>query len=215
MTKNDKKPFATIMATFGRIYREKMTPTLQRDYWSILKPYQFEDIKRAAFALIKTSPYPPKPSDIIQFIEGTGQDQSVGAWTKVYHAIISHGSWKTVVFDDPVIHAVIADMGGWRELCSMRDDEEPFKRQEFEKRYMAYTRRPPVTYPGQLIGNSDANNRREGYVDWVKEPVLIGDADHCAEVQKGGALAYDPATNHQPVQAVAGLVAGLLPEPKP
>ena len=95
------------------------------------------------------------------------------------------GAYRTVVFDDPLIHAVIWDMGGWQTLCAMLIKDEPFRAKEFENRYVGYVARPPTQYPRQLAGITDTVNSAQGYGQ-VNLPTLIGDEQQALRVLQTG-----------------------------
>ena len=90
-----------------------------------------------------------------------------------------------MIFDDPLIHAVIADLGGWIRLCHSTERELNFQRREFERLYACYLQRPLRKYPRQLTGITDTANAAAGY-DWPQNPVLLGDPTQAALVYKNG-----------------------------
>ena len=100
-------------------------------------------------------------------------------------AIRRVGAYRTVVFDDPLIQAVIWDMGGWQALCAMLSRDEPFRAREFERRYASYVARPPTAYPRQLMGITDTVNTSKGYQP-TSAPTLIGDEQKALQVLQTG-----------------------------
>jgi hypothetical protein len=50
-------------------------------------------------------------------------DRAVVAWWRVKSAIATHGSYESVVFDDPLINATIRALGGWIEVCGTESGE--------------------------------------------------------------------------------------------
>jgi hypothetical protein len=99
-----------------------------------------------------------------------------------------------VAFDDPLIHAVLLDMGGWICVGGKSDSEWPFVQREFENRYRGYaSRRITPDYPPVLTGIASATNdskRHEfrpelaGYRG--AKPVLIGSPEQAQAVISGG-----------------------------
>ena len=142
-------------------------------YWKTLEQYELGAVL-SGIALhmqdTEAGMFMPKPADIIKQIEGGGDERSLLAWTKLERGVTQVGSWRTLAFDDPRIHAVIEDMGGWMVFCSATGDDWPFLRNEFCKRFRGYVRRPPTSYPALIRG--------EGKTD--EPPVLIG-IEHQAE----------------------------------
>jgi hypothetical protein len=112
---------------------------------------------------------------------GSSQDSAFSAWTKVDKAVRQVGPYESVVFDDPLIHKVLHDMGGWLLLCEKDDDAWPFVAKEFETRYRGFKARSErVEYPAKLIGIFEAENSKNGKS--VAPPMLIGDANKAQEV---------------------------------
>ncbi len=123
-------------------------------YWQVLKQYELEDVQNAFQSHIQNpdcGQFLPKPADIVRLIEGSGETKALLAWAKVERAVIQIGSYQSVVFDDPLIHAVIEDMGGWVKLCSMKNEQMPFYANEFQKRYMGYVNKKPESTPKTFI----------------------------------------------------------------
>lgn len=131
----------------------------------------------------------PKPADIVRQLQGTATDRSLLAWGKVLDACNRVGGYKSVVFDEPAIHAALRDMGGWVEICRGSIDDLPFLQKRFCDGYRAYVKRADFDYPKVLIGTFEANNMALGYAS--AEPVLIGNQVAARRVmaQKRGLLA--------------------------
>ena len=127
----------------------------------------------------------PKPADIVKMFGGRTQDRALMAWSKVDRAVRSVGNYESVAFDDPVIHRVIHEMGGWIGLGQKTEDDWPFVAKEFENRYRGYAMRSETPdYPPTLIGIAEAHNSRKGLA--TERPRLIGNADVAAQVMRGG-----------------------------
>lgn len=71
--------------------------------------------------------------------EPTTKQRAVVAWDCVLDAVSRVGGYRTVKFDDPVIHATInaiAGQGGWLKLCECNsEDLRTWKRKEFLETY--------------------------------------------------------------------------------
>jgi hypothetical protein len=119
-------------------------------------------------------------------LQGSTQDSALVAWAKVDRAVRSCGTYNSVVFDDPVIHRVIVDMGGWVLVGGKDEKEWPFVGKEFENRYRGYRMRSETPeYLPVLIGIAEAQNNRMGQKS--QPPVLIGNAEQAKRVMLGGA----------------------------
>lgn len=157
-------------------------------WWNALKQFDLAAINDA-FGRHLMNPdsgqYPPKPADIVRMLQGSTQDSALQAWVKVDKAVRQVGTGSSVVFDDPLIHRVLQDMGGWLGLGSRQEDEWPFVAREFENRYRGYKMRSErPEYAPIMIGGFEAANNRQGYKS--APPTLIGNRDHAMQVMAGG-----------------------------
>ena len=178
MNNNDKKQFAGLMVGLSEVYDKEITQPLMQLYFESLKDYSIKEVSAAFTRHIKTPDsgrFFPKPADVIQMLEGSADDKALLAWSKVREAIERHGAYESIVFDDKIIHKVIFELGGWLYLCECKESDISFKANEFMKRYRAYTVKGLSGHiPSKLIGLTEAQNSKDGFDDFVAEPVLIG-----------------------------------------
>lgn len=160
-------------------------------WWAALKAYDLAAVVEAFNRHLMnpdTGQWLPKPADIVKMFGGRTQDRAMSAWSKVDRAIRTVGTHQSVAFDDPLIHRVLQEMGGWISIGQKTDDEWPFVAKEFENRYRGYAMRGEVPdYPPVLIGIAQAYNEQKGYQS--PSPTLIGVAENAQLVMKGGASA--------------------------
>lgn len=190
MTEQDKQAFTELMRAMGLMYGRKRSDVdaMAPVYWQALKRFEFAEVRRA-FSMhaqdTDVGQYWPKIGDVLRQLEGRSETNALRAWTKVEQAIRRVGGYQDVVFDDPIIHAVISDMGGWVSLCSVTEDELPFRAREFMQRYRGYlaTRRV-ADYPARLTGIANAHNARHGFRQ--QPPVLLGDPELAQRVLEQG-----------------------------
>lgn len=209
--------FRGIMEATMAIYGREVTKPVMRLYWSALAEYDMAAVRRAFGAWIKNpdaGQFPPKPADIIRMIDGATGDRAMVVWSKVDKAVRMVGHYQSVAFDDPIIHRVIDDMGGWRKLASMPTDKDlEFAGHEFIKRYRAYALAGGVTeYPAYLIGECEASNGKEG-IQWDDPVMLVGDRKRAVEIMRAGSsgptLRISQATS---AERIGKSVAALLPK---
>lgn len=186
---------ATDRAAFGRLlhsvyayYRQQCSEFALQVWWQAMQQYDLETV-RETLGRHATNPdngqFLPKVADVVKLIQGSTLDAAQLAWTKVLNAIASVGTYETVCFDDPIINAVLSDMGGWILLGQVDVEELPFKAREFEQRYRGYkTRGGASAYPRSLPGIFDQGNGAQGY--GLREPVLIGDTEKARLVYTQG-----------------------------
>ena len=188
MQQADAQAFQEVMQGVHDFYGKDCSPFALDVWWQALRPYDLAAI-RDALGRHCVNPdngqWMPKPADVVRLIEGSTVDSAMAAWTKVERAMQAVGSYCTVVFDDPLIHAVIADMGGWPALGSKRVEEWPFVGKEFQTRYRGFKgARATPAYPPKLIGIADNSNAQRGYAEM--NPVLIGEPEAARRVLAGG-----------------------------
>jgi len=157
-------------------------------WWTALKGHDLVAIVDAFnrhLANPDTGQFPPKPADIIRMLQGSTQDSALRAWAKVDSAVRRIGTYCDVVFDDPLIHRVIHDMGGWIGLGTKDESEWPFVAKEFENRYRGFKARSEIPeYPAKLIGIATAHNEKKGFP--VEAPMLVGNEALAKRVLSGG-----------------------------
>ena len=119
METDDFDLFAELLGGVFELYGREASPFAMQVWWEALRPFDFSAI-RMAFSRHVQNPdvgqFPPKPADVLRMLGGTTQDKALQAWAKVDKAVRHVGTYQTVVFDDPLIHRVLHDMGGWVEI---------------------------------------------------------------------------------------------------
>lgn len=187
MRNEDFEIFAQRMVTEAEVHRTPLTPALIELYFRIFTVFTLEQVFDA-FDRHMLDPdsgrFFPKPADLAKYLRHRPAAAALEAWSKVAGAIRSVGSYQSVAFDDPLIHAVIQDMGGWARICAGEEDEACYKAREFERRYVAYTEHPPMQYPAKLIGRFEADNQAKGLK--TQAPQLIGDSQRALTVLESG-----------------------------
>jgi len=189
MNNNEMESFVELLTGALEVYSQKTSSPVINVWWNALNKYEFDVVNRAFGDHIvdpDVGQFAPKPANIIRNIDGSRETRAMLAWAKVHKAIGSVGGGSTVCFDDRYIHATIADMGGWSKLCLVDEDETPFRAREFEKRYNSYAKHGVEEFPRKLIGNHEANNLAQGFMEFITAPVTIGDIEGCRMVYKSG-----------------------------
>ena len=176
MLETDKHAFAAMMQSTCKLYsKPRMDVEVMRMYWAALEHLDLDDVRHGLNLHVRnpdTGMFLPKPADIIRHIDGSSDSQAKVAWSQVDKAIRYHGAWASVVFvEEPRIHAVISDMGGWIKLCATSEREYAFRQNEFEKRYRGYLQTKPEHYPSTLVGIAETQNATQGLP--IAAPVYI------------------------------------------
>ena len=186
-----------VMSFYGRDLSEFAMDV----WWSALSRYDMTAVMQAFNRWLMNpdhGQFPPKPADVLKMLGGGTQDQALVAWSKVDRAARSVGTYSSVVFDDPLIHRVISEMGGWVGIGQKSEDDGPFVAKEFENRYRGYAMRSEAPeYPPVLIGIAEAYNGSKGFKS--DPPRLIGNAERARSVMLGGSnaplVALHPASS--------------------
>lgn len=187
MTQDQFDDFSAMLTGVCEMYNKSASPELIGIYWQLLNRYELADVQRAMHQHARnadTGQYMPKPADIVKFIDGCSQSRAGTAWLKVDRAMRSVGGGDSVVFDDPLIHAALAQLGDWPKLCQSPENELHFLQSKFEKHYQALVINQPQTWPRMLIGRYQAENALAGYNQ--EKPIPIGDVERCRVVFRGG-----------------------------
>lgn len=195
MQDNDKKRFATLLSGIADYYGKELAGGVIELYWQGLRQYDLGAVEKALWEHTQNpdnGQFMPKIADVTRNLQGRTTDQASIAWSKVDSAVRRVGTYSDVVFDDPIIHRVIADMGGWIKFGTMNEDEWPFTGNQFRTRYQGYKMRGEIPeYQPVLIGIANAHNGKEGFK--TQAPMLIGNQDRAKQVMLAG-------TNDQLIQ---------------
>lgn len=191
MINSELQEFAKTLLAVADYYGKELSTGVVDLYWQGLREYDLEAVRRALWAHARnpdTGQFMPKIADVAKVMQGRTSDQAAVAWSKVDQAVRRVGTYQCVVFDDPVIHRVIADMGGWTLIGAKDDKEWPFVAKEFENRYRGYRMRDETPeYPPVLIGMANAHNSQQGFRQ--NPPILVGDERKANQVRLGGTTA--------------------------
>lgn len=188
MKASDRKDFADLMTDALAFYRQDATRFVLDVWWAACEGYELEQLRKALTAHAmdpERGQFPPKPADIVRVLQGTRTDRALVAWGKVFEAMRLAGAYNSVAFDDQIIHAALADMGGWVKVARSTNDELPHVQRRFCDTYKAYaSSSEPVSYQAVLMGASEADNALRGYRS--SPPLLIGNPDQAQRVMELG-----------------------------
>jgi hypothetical protein len=188
MNQSDFKEFCEMLDYVSEQYTKPLSVGAKKIYWQGLVEYDLSAIKQAIGRHLRNpdnGQFMPKIADVVRMLEGTTQDSALIAWNKVNKAVRGVGTGQSVVFDDPLIHRVIEEMGGWQSLGKKEENDWPFVAKEFESRYRGYKMRGEnPEYQSVLIGAYESHNISNGFKS--QPPMLIGNEKLALEVMNGG-----------------------------
>ena len=184
----DYERFLTVLTGVADYYAKELSEGVISLYWQGLKQYDIEAVEKSLWDHTQNpdnGQFMPKIADLTRAMQGRTQDQAAIAWSKVDSASRRVGTYQDVVFDDPIIHRVISDMGGWIWFGNQLEVEWPFIAKNFESRYRGYRLRcESPEYAPVLVGMANAQNQQNGFK--VNSPILIGNQQKANSVMIGG-----------------------------
>ncbi|MGX5661592.1 DUF6475 domain-containing protein [Diaphorobacter nitroreducens] len=217
MQPSDRASFAQLITDVLAYYRQDASRFVLDLWWNACQPFELEQI-RAALQRHCTDPergqFAPKVADLARILQGTSTDRAALAWGKVHEAMSAVGAYQDVVFDDPAIHAVIEDLGGWPKVCRTALDELSYLQHRFCEAHRAYTGRGQFEYPRRLMGDRSPDHEYSAKGLPHPKPALVGDAGHAQQVYLQGNTAGKTAITFQALMAIEAGPAGLLPSQK-
>lgn len=190
MNNHEKERFVELIAGVHEFFGKPMSRFSLEVWTNAMRGY---DLAAVSDALSRHTMNPdsgqfmPKPADVVRMIDGGTADSALVAWSKFDKALRSVGSYMTVAFDDPIIHRVIEDMGGWTSFDLKTEDEWPFVKNEFATRYRGYAgRRASFAYKPKLLGRIDSDRESKGLAHESRNLRTIGDQRRAIEVMRLG-----------------------------
>lgn len=184
MNGEDAGGFRRMLAAAYTLYGKDLTPQALDLWFESLKHYDLAAISGALSAHVRNpdnGQFLPRPADVVRNIEGGSDDAALLAWAKVDRALRVVGPYRTVVFDDPLIHYAVAAIGGWIKLGTLSDEDWKYQRIPFATIYRG-ARMRKVNYPGKLLGIAESDN---GALH-QEPPVYVGDFQKAMSVLASG-----------------------------
>lgn len=212
MLDSERGSFAKLMTATMGYYGKDTSEFLLEVWWNACRSFDFEQVKMAInrhIADAEHGQYAPKVADMARLLQGTATDRAAVAWGKVHDAMSAVGAYQDVVFDDPAIHAVVEDLGGWPKVCRTPLDELGYLQHRFTEAHRAYTRLPTFDYPRRLSGAGDGAAQ---YARWglpPPKPVVVGDIERAREVMRLGSKAGKTAITTEITALLAQRAARL------
>jgi hypothetical protein len=152
---------AALAVTFNRVADEPF----YMGYILGLEGLTVEQVQRATSRALRACKYMPTPAELRELAgEVSIEHRATLAWDAVKRAIERHSGYRSVSFDDRVIHAAINSIGGWQHMCEQSVivlDRDMWPR--FQRAYKAFAARGSISSAdaGPLLGifASDATLR--------------------------------------------------------
>lgn len=132
--------FSTLLRALFETFTVTPTSGQIMGYRMALDDIPMADLELGIRRAMATCKFLPKPVELRELCGVlTVQARAALAWAaakKAVHAVSAYGS---VDFEDPVINAVIHNLGGWKDFCGRDADTfESFTRKDFERLYTIF-----------------------------------------------------------------------------
>ncbi len=192
MRESEKSRFAVLVSDVLGYYRLDASKFTLQLWWEAFQAFEYDQVSRAISAHVQnpdSGEFPIKIAHVTRILQGTKTEKSAMAWAKAYGSISSIGAYSDVVFDDPAIHAVIEDMGGWPKFCRDDDADLSYRMHRFCEAYKAYVgRMDGFAYPKRLSGDRAPDSEYERWGHKLPKPAIVGEVEVARQVyQRGGA----------------------------
>ncbi|MCD6449880.1 MAG: hypothetical protein J7L34_05165 [Thermotogaceae bacterium] len=179
---NERKQFGQLMVLLAENYNREYSQALQKAWEYKLRQYPYKQVEKAILEYIATKKFPPKLADIVELLEKpcainkeTAEALAEQAWAEVLSYMATVGAYESVKFRDPIVNAVIKQLGGWITLCQKTYSElETNTKWDFKKLYIAYAISGSCPEVNYLPGINELTNEQVGFCEAIKLPLLIG-----------------------------------------
>lgn len=205
MQPNDKPTFVRLITDVLAFYKQDASPFALSVWWQACQKFDIEQVRKALTQHAmdaERGQFAPKPADLVRQLEGTATDKAILAWGKVLHAMQSVGAYTDVVFDDPAIHAVVDDLGGWVKMCRGETKDLGYLQHRFCEAHRAYTGRGDLEYPRLLCGDRSPDSVYAARGLQPPKPALIGDRARAQLTYQSGQASGKVQIAYTPLQAI-------------
>lgn len=191
MQANEKPEFVVRLKAAMDYYGKDTSDFAISMFWEGCRQFELEQFSKALTAHVtdpEAGKFAPKISDIVKVLAGTKTDNALLAWGKAFDAMGRVGSYTDVVFDDPAIHAVISDLGGWVKVCRSDMKDLSYLQHRFCESYKAYSKHEGLEYPRILMGDRSPDSEYEKKGLKPPKPTVIGDLKTARLVWSKGSI---------------------------
>ena len=218
MNDQDRELFYEMWTQTKSMYNRDASVGELEMVFDALSRFDLPDIRKAVILHVNDTEngrFPIMPAHIVANIEGAGQERAAVAWNKFLGAVVNVGWHEDVVFDDPVIHAIIQNEGGWINVCGFSDEDMKYMQNRFNKQYITYVTRREFDYPRQLTGITNAGNTEkkdhDGEPVEPNPPSIIGDKVQARVVWEKGSKRIGQITHSHLIDNLTKKLAAPKP----
>lgn len=200
MMRRDVDVFIAELTRLTELYNRPVSEAMGALYFEAMRDYPIGDVIRAMRLHIRhpeQGRFFPKPADLIALLEGDTNSQALEAYRVLDNALLQHGVYRSVRFEDPALTATVQALGGWVEVEGRWKDreQEPYLRVDFCKLYRTYAGRSleQATLPHHFPGLHEMGNSAK-YPEAMAPPVIVG---------RSAQQALQDAARHEQVRRLA------------
>lgn len=145
MEPEDLRALTKLIAALAANWGREADEATYEAYRIGLDDLPIEDIAQAVAKAIRTCKFMPPAAELRELAGAASEmkldDRAILAWDVFQKAVVAHGSYATVDFDDPAINATVRSLGGWVACCDKTpEDFDKWLRKDFERVYRSYCR---------------------------------------------------------------------------
>lgn len=199
MQPSDRAEFGRLITDVLAYYRQDATKFTLDLWWNACQSFDLEQVSKALSTHAmdaERGQFAPKVADLVRILSGTHTDRAQIAWGKTLEAMSGVGAYSDVVFDDPAIHAVVEDLGGWPKVCRTETKDLGYLQHRFCESHKAYTGRGQFDYPRRLTGDRSPDHEYERKGLALPRPAIVGDVERARQVYHGGQVAGKVQITH-------------------
>jgi hypothetical protein len=178
----DRRLFAQMFTGMCEYFDKKYSETLLEIYFRGLEDLTVNLVSEAINLAIGSLKFFPKIVELREFVSKSSDEQALIAWGQLTEAVQRAGHWSSVLFVDGKIARVVILLGGWQEVCSWEMDQIHFRRNDFLKAYRALATND--CQQQVLPGFHELQNRANGYLGHIPDPVVIGEGPIMIEAKR-------------------------------
>jgi hypothetical protein len=154
-------------------FRQVADEATQAAYLIGLGDVPLADVRRSIEMAIRTEDFMPSVARLrkIAGVDVSSKTRAIMAFDALGKAIQFEGSYRSIVFDDPILNATVNSLGGWVAVCETPEAQwDSFFRHRFIETYSANFEARRGTMHAQL-GIADRQNGGNGFE--MRQPTLI------------------------------------------
>jgi len=125
-TKTQEREFVTMLFAMGELFNETVSAVRAEMICRALEDLDFDAVKQAAAAHVRSATFFPKPAELRRLVEGNVEDGAELAWEHVLREVRRVGYVGTPVWPSAVTQRAAEGLfGSWRALCERLPADGP------------------------------------------------------------------------------------------